>query len=213
MIAIVVVEKSEIVFFSFVIISSAFCIGLMTSVHFVFKNWKYSILLKWCRCTYCVYANDIIWSFGVWIENFANTSSGFFLAQHIHIRVKQHSYQSQLTTHVITRELSLNNYTSQKLGKETKSSRYVKSRSKRNIYRHRKWRHKVQEMVGYIGFCFSDGVSHSKWRKQKAWIFFFNLPPFGDCLIYLGRMVDTLDDQNPCYYKHINQIGIKQYTV
>lgn len=110
---------------------------------------------------------------------------GFFLAQHIHIRVKQHSYQSQLTTHVITRELSLNNYTSQKLGKETKSSRYVKSRSKRNIYRHRKWRHKVQEMVGYIGFCFSDGVSHSKWRKQKAWIFFFNLPPFGDCLIYL----------------------------
>lgn len=95
-----------------------------------------------------------------------------FLAQHIHIRVKQHSYQSQLTTHVITRELSLNNYTSQKLGKETKSSRYVKSRSKRNIYRHRKWRHKVQEMVGYIGFCFSDGVSHSKWRKQKAWIFF-----------------------------------------
>lgn len=36
------------------------------------------ILLKWCRCTYCVYANDIIWSFGVWIENFANTSSGFF---------------------------------------------------------------------------------------------------------------------------------------
>lgn len=171
------------------------------------------ILLKWCRCIYCVYANDIIWSFGVWIENFANTSSGFLLAQHIHIRVKQHSYQSQLTTHVITRELSLNNYTSQKLGKETKSSRYVKSRSKRNIYRHRKWRHKVQEMVGYIGFCFSDGVSHSKWRKQKAWIFFFNLPPFGDCLIYLGRMVDTLDDQNPCYYKHINQIGIKQYTV
>lgn len=101
-----------------------------------------------------------------------------FLAQHIHIRVKQHSYQSQLTTHVITRELSLNNYTSQKLGKETKSSRYVKSRSKRNIYRHRKWRHKVQEMVGYIGFCFSDGVSHSKWRKQKAWIFFFQSSSF-----------------------------------
>lgn len=101
-----------------------------------------------------------------------------FLAQHIHIRVKQHSYQSQLTTHVITRELSLNNYTSQKLGKETKSSRYVKSRSKRNIYRHRKWRHKVQEMVGYKGFCFSDGVSHSKWRKQKAWIFFFQSSSF-----------------------------------
>lgn len=40
----------------------------------------------------------------------------------------------------------------------------------------------------------------------------FNLPPFGDCLIYLGRMIDTLDDQNPCYYKHINQIGLKQYS-
>lgn len=158
----------------------------------------------------CYWYHMILWCMD-W--KFCKHVIGFFLAQHIHIRVKQHSYQSQLTTHVITRELSLNNYTSQKLGKETKSSRYVKSRSKRNIYRHRKWRHKVQEMVGYIGFCFSDGVSHSKWRKQKAWIFFFNLPPFGDCLIYLGRMIDTLDDQNPCYYKHINQIGIKQYTV
>lgn len=177
------------------------------------SNIENIILLKWCRCTYCVYANDIIWSFGVWIENFANTSSGFFLAQHIHIRVNS-TLTSHSSPHTSLHVNCLSTTTLLKSSeKETKSSRYVKSRSKRNIYRHRKWRHKVQEMVGYIGFCFSDGVSHSKWRKQKAWIVFFNLPPFGDCLIYLGRMVDTLDDQNPCYYKHINQIGKKQYTV
>lgn len=123
----------------------------------------------------CYWYHMILWCMD-W--KFCKHVIGFFLAQHIRIRVKQHSYQSQLTTHVITRELSLNNYTSQKLGKKTKSSRYVKSRSKRNIYRHRKWRHKVQEMVGYIGFCFSDGVSHSKWRKQKAWIFFFQSSSF-----------------------------------
>lgn len=68
-------------------------------------------------------------------------------------------------------------------------------------------------MVGYIGFCFSDGFHTVNEENRKLGFFLVNLPPFGDCLIYLGRMVDTLDDQNPCYYKHINQIGIKQYTV
>lgn len=52
-------------------------------------------------------------------------------------------------------------------------------------------------------------VFHTVNEESRKLVFFFNLPPFGDCLIYLSRMIDTLDDQNPCYYKHINQIGKK----
>lgn len=85
-IAIVVVVKSEIVFF--INISSAF-FGLVTSVHCLFKIVIENIYtIRWFRRTYCVYANDIIWSFGLWIENVASKmSSFFFLSQHIHIRV------------------------------------------------------------------------------------------------------------------------------
>lgn len=39
-------------------------------------------------------------------------------------------------------------------------------------------------------------VFHTVNEESRKLGFFFNLPPFGDCLIYLGRMVDTLDDQN-----------------
>lgn len=92
-IAIVVVVKSEIVFF--INISSAF-FGLVTSVHCLFKIVIENIYtIRWCSRTYCVYANDIIWSFGLWIENVASKMSSFFFYHSIYTYV----FNTTLTLH------------------------------------------------------------------------------------------------------------------